>query len=127
MSTTSKKVPISPKSKRLADEELTTADTYRELDQYIRLIKEEENVRKRGLVRETIELGEELIEEIDEKRKVKEEKRLLMVEYIYKISKEEFITVKESTKLPYEDLEPIYTQVIEWKKPWWRKIVNVFR
>lgn len=127
MSTRSKKAPVDSESKRLVDEQLSTDDAYRELDQYIRLVKEEENARKRGLVRETIDLGEELLEEIDEKNRLKEEKRLLMIEFIFENSKEEFITVKKSTNLPYEDIEPIYNQVAEWKKPWWRKVVNVFR
>jgi hypothetical protein len=127
VSSTTKKVPIDPESKRLVDEQLSTDDAYRELDGYIRQIKEEENVRKRRLVKLAIHDGEELIQEIDEKHKLKEEKRLSMIEYIFKNTKENFITIKESTKLPYEDLKPIYDQVVEYQKPWWRKIINMFR
>ena len=127
MSTTSKKVPIDPKSTKRVAEELTTSDMYREFDRYISMQKEEDAVRRRGLARQLEDIGPEMVEQIEEKVAEREEKRIEMVEQIYNLSQEQFISLKEAKDLPYEDLEPIYNNVMEWEKPWWRKIINVFR
>ena len=127
MSTTSKKTIINPEDKKYVESLPTTADLYREVDQQIRIFKEEEKRRKKVLVRETVEHGEELLQEIEEKRIAKEEKRVEMIEYIYDTSKEEFVTLKETKNMPYEEVEKVYNNVKEYYKPWWRKVVNVFR
>ena len=127
MSTTSKKIPIDPKSKALVESQLTTDQEYRELDAYLRMIKEEDSIKKRRLSRDIEDVGEEMVAEIETKALEKEEKRIQMIEYIYDHSQEKFITLKEANKLAFEDITPIYENVVEWEKPWWRKLVNVFR
>lgn len=126
MSTTSKKPIIDPKSKEMLKQELTTADMYRELDQYLRLRKKEENIKKSRMINKIIDDGENLVREIEEKNTVHEKKRIQMIEYIYFHSKEKFITIKELKDLPYEDVQNIYKTVIEWEKPWWKKLISVF-
>ncbi len=127
MSTTSKKVPIDPESIKRVAEELTTSDMYREFDRYVRMQKDEDDIRKKGLARQLEDIGEEAVGQIEDKFNMREEKRVEMMEFIYQHSQEQFITVKEAKDLPYEDIEPIYNNVVEWEKPWWRKVVNVFR
>jgi hypothetical protein len=127
MSTTSKRAPIDPKSKEELENLMTTEDSYRELDAYIRLLKEEEAARKRRLTREVVEVGDEMVAEIEEKHIKREQERIEMMEKIFEISKEEFLTVKEMKEMPYEDIKKTYGDVLEWKKPWWRKLINVFR
>lgn len=127
MSSTTKKTIIDPEDKRLVDAFPSTADLYREVDAQLRQFKEEDKRKKRVLVKQTLNDGEELFQEIEDKRIAKEEERVIMIEYIYKNSKEKFVTLKEAKNLPYDDIKRIHNQVVENKKPMWRKIINVFR
>lgn len=127
MSTTSKKAPIDPKSKEKAENLLTTADAYRELDAYLRAVNAETSIRRKGMARNIADVGEEMVAEIEEKNKEREKKRIQMIEFIYDKSKEEFVTLKEANKLPFEEIGVIYQRVVETKKPWWRQLVNLFR
>lgn len=127
MSTTSKKAKISEESKKFTESLLTTDDEYRNLDKYLRASKDENNVRKRKLARDIASDGEKYLQEIEEKNKDRENKRMSMIESIYSNSQEKFIPLKELKQLPYEDVVDIHNKVNEWKKPWWRKVINVFR
>ena len=51
----------------------------------------------------------------------------ILSESDYEESKEEYIEFKELSKLPYEDLILLQKRVVENKKPWWQKAVNMFR
>ena len=127
MSSTTKKPIIDPKSKAESEALSTTADLYREYDAFLREQRKREDGRRNRLAESLAEQAPELVMEIDEKREQEELKRVELVEFIYKESKEEFIEFKKLTKLSYEDVVLLHKRVIENKKPWWQKTINMFR
>ena len=127
MSSTTKKAKISEESKAFSESLLSTDDEYRNLDKYLRANRHQLEVKKRRLAREVSFEGEQHLKEIEEKNREREQRRMQMVEFIYTNSKEKFITIKELKDMPFDDIVPIYDQVNEWLKPWWRKAINVFR
>ena len=75
MCTKTRKAPIDPKSKKIVEAQLTTDDLYRELDNSIRLEKEDNERKKNRLAREIVEQGDNLLKEIEEKQQKKEQER----------------------------------------------------
>jgi len=127
MCTKTRKAPIDPKSKKIVEAQLTTDDLYRELDNSIRLEKEDNERKKNRLAREIVEQGDNLLKEIEEKQQKKEQERASMMQYIYENSKEKFIKIEKLSKLDFDETKEIYERVVEWKKPWWKKLINIFR
>lgn len=127
MSTKTTKAPIDPKSIRELKEQLSTDDLYRELDQYLRAKREEDNIKKRSMAKKIFSEGEQLMQEIEEKKVRLEAERLSMIEFIHKNSQEKFITLKEATQMDYEEIKRVHARVLEWKKPIWRRFLNIFR
>jgi len=127
MSSTTKKPIIDPKSKEEVANMLGTDDLYRALDNEMRHEKEISNIKKRRIAKEINEQGEELLYEIEEKNRKKEEQRVSMMEFIDKKSKEKFIKLEELNKLDFDEVKKIYEKVLEWKKPWWQQFINIFR
>lgn len=127
MSTRTKKAPIDPNSIKEMEEQLSTIELYREWDEYLRMEKDEQERKKRRFAREIVESGAELVQEIEEKNLEREEKRIELIEEIYKTANETIISLKELKDLPLEEIIPIHKKIIELKKPWWRQIINIFR
>ena len=124
MSSTTKKVRIDPKSRRIVDELKTTDDLYRDAASYERQLLED-NKRKLGnLARKISTQGDELIQEVEHKHQAKEEERIAMIEQIYKLSGEQLITVKDAQNQPIEDLSPLLIKAKELGKPWYNKLLD---
>jgi len=126
MSTKTTKAPVDPESKRQVNEQLTTVEEYRQFDAYLRMMREDENRRKKRMAHQLGDVGEEMVTEIETKNKERERERLRMIHFINKSSGDKFLSLKDAYDMPYEDVKPIYERAIEWKKPWWRKLINVF-
>lgn len=124
MSSTTKKVIIDPESKRIADELLTTDDMFRELADYERQIKTEDDRKKVRLARQMYEMGDELVEEVKVKEEENKIKRIEMVEQIYDLSGDNFVTLKQANEMTIEELQPILFQAQELGKPWYVKFLN---
>jgi len=127
MSSRTKKAPIDPESTKRVKSELTTDDMYRELDSYLRARKQEDNIKKRRLADKIVNEGEQLMQEIQEKNIAVEEERLTMIEYIFTNSQEKFVELKELKQMEYGEVKKLHAKVTEWKKPAWRKFLNMFR
>lgn len=100
-------------------------ELYNELDKDNNLITRDLEFKKKGFANEINEFGDELIKNINEKVKNKEKVRLEKIKYILKYGKDKFGTKEELEDTPLEDIESIYIQVKEQKKPWLIKLFEV--
>jgi hypothetical protein len=124
MSSTTKKTPIDPKSKEYADSLQTTFDMYRELSDYERSIREEDNAKKRLIAKEIELMGEKFINEIDTKHALKEEERQEMVDYIIHNTQQTLVMKRDLDHMTYEEVKSIYIKAQDTKKPWYRLLLE---
>lgn len=117
-----KKPIISPKSKEETNNLPTTVDLYNNLK---REIQEEEKIleyRKDRFVENVIIDGSILENEIKLKNKIREEKRISLIEEIYKISKEKYYTFNELNGMELNEIEEAHLIVKNKMKPWYIKL-----
>ena len=125
MSTKTKNINISPNSKRIVDELETTEDLYRGLAEYERQMKLDDKRKRKRLATQFAEIGNEMVENIQEKQKTKEEKRIEIIERIYNLSGDKFVSVKEANELTIEELKPILFNAENINKPWYVKLFDL--
>lgn len=126
MSSRTRRPIISPQSMKESDELETTFDMYKDLADYERKVKEENDRKKNRIAREIEQMGESYIREIEEKVEKKENDKIELVQTILKISGKKYGDSDSLYNMPYEDVKSIYNKVLDTKKPWYRKLFEFF-
>lgn len=126
MSSRTKKPVISAASAKEADELETTFDLYKDLADYERRVREENDRRKNRIAREIEQMGESYLSEIDEKFERKEKEKIQLVQDILKSSGKKYGDSDTLYRMPYEEVKSIYNKVLESKKSWYRKLFEFF-
>ena len=124
MSIISKKLIIDPKDTEKINELKTTTEMYQEYDEFLRKTKQEQEKKKEILANRFYRIGNEMIEEIENKREEEREERNNKIKFILKNFKNNSIKKSKLNNLNNEDLESIYIKVKESKIPWLKKLIN---
>lgn len=124
MSSTTKKTPIDKKSQEYLDSLETTEQLFRNLSDYERMCREENDQKKRMIAEEIASMGEHYVEEINNKHKQKEEERLDMIDYIIETTKEKLVKAYDLKQMTYEEVKSIYVKAQDSKKSWFTLLIE---
>jgi hypothetical protein len=115
---------ISQKSKEETENLPTTVDLYNNLKKEI---EEEERLLERkkiNFIAEVVNNSDKLENEIKLKNKINEEKRILLIEEIFKISKEKYYSIVELNNMDLMELQAAILIVKNKMKPWYVKLIE---
>jgi len=126
MSTNTRKPKISKKSVDFVNGLKSTDDMYHDYDRYVAEINKSNDNRKRRLATEIGMNGEEYINEINDKYESIENDRITKIEHIYNLVGEKYGTLKELNKKDHSDIIEIYTKVVNSKKSFFKKLIDLF-
>lgn len=124
MTLNTKKVKIDPNSKEEADALDTTSDLYRKFSEYERQERDETNQRKNRIAAQLEAMGEEMLDEIDQKHELKEQERMDMIDVIIDKTKDNLVRPKELYTMSYEDVKSIYVKAQDYNKSWGRILLE---
>jgi hypothetical protein len=124
MSSTTKYPLIDKNSIKESEELETTEQLYRSLSDYERMVKDENDSKKTMIANEIARMGEQFIDEIDTKEKLKEDERLDMIEYIISTTEQKLVKVRDLNNMNHEEVKPYYLKAQDQSKPWYRLFIE---
>ena len=120
MTLTTKKTKIDQDSQDESDSLATTSDLYRQLSDYERQEKDQTEQKKNRIAREVERMGDQYLEEIDNKHELKEQERMDMIDFIIIKTKEDLVRSKDLYDMPIEEVKSIYVKAQDYDKSWVR-------
>ena len=118
MTVTTKKTKIDPDSQLETDSLDTTSDLYRKLSDYERQERDQTEKKKQRIAREIERMGEEFIDEIDNKQELKEQERMDMIDFIINKTEQNLVKSKVLYDMPIEEVKSIYVKAQDYDKSW---------
>lgn len=118
MTTRSVKPTINEESKKIAEEQITTSEMYRGYENYIKSINTTNENQKNSFKDELLDSGVELIEEMTENTKERNEIRINKIKYISKRTKKTFDDIDSHSD---EDINQYYIELKDSHKGFFRK------